>query len=79
MLRFLCALLVPKCYIGIEVNKPDAIEALTEKTKGLEGFEVVPLAVKYPQGFKSHLIKAVTGRDVPGAPVLLIWVALSAT
>ena len=54
-----------KCYIGIEVNKPDAIEVLTEKTRDLEGFEVVPLAVKYPQGFKSHLIKAVTGRDVP--------------
>ena len=54
-----------KCYIGIETNKPDAIEALSKKTKGKEGFEVVPLDVKYPQGYKSYLIKAVTGRDVP--------------
>lgn len=53
-----------KCLIGIEINKPDAIETLTEKTKDKELFEIVPLAVKYPQGFKSILIKSVTGRDV---------------
>ncbi len=54
-----------KCFIGIEVNKPDAIKAVEEKISDKKGFEVVPLEVKYPQGFKSHLIKAVTGRDVP--------------
>jgi Na+-translocating ferredoxin:NAD+ oxidoreductase subunit C len=53
-----------KCLIGIEINKPDAIETLKEKTKDNELFEIVPLAVKYPQGFKSILIKSVTGRDV---------------
>ncbi|SDY46304.1 electron transport complex subunit RsxC [Tindallia californiensis] len=53
-----------KCMIGIEVNKPDAIEMLKEKTKDNKLFEIVPLAVKYPQGFKSILIKSVTGRDV---------------
>lgn len=53
-----------KCLIGIEVNKPDAIEALKEKTKGNDLFEIVPLAVKYPQGFKSIMIKSTTGRDV---------------
>lgn len=53
-----------KCLIGIEVNKPDAIETLREKTKDKELFEIVPLEVKYPQGFKSILIKSVTGRDV---------------
>lgn len=50
---------------GIEVNKPDAIAAINELIKDRDDMEVVPLAVKYPQGFKSHLIKAATGRDVP--------------
>ncbi len=50
---------------GVEVNKPDAIKAINELIKDREDMEVVPLAVKYPQGFKSHLIKAATGRDVP--------------
>ncbi len=53
-----------KCLIGIEVNKPDAIQTLQEKTKDKDLFEIVPLAVKYPQGFKSIMIKSVTGRDV---------------
>lgn len=53
-----------KCLIGIEVNKPDAISTLKEKTKDKGLFEIVPLAVKYPQGFKSILIKSATGRDV---------------
>ncbi len=53
------------CYIGIEVNKPDAIEILTEKVKGREDIKIVPLAVKYPQGNKAHLINAITGRNVP--------------
>lgn len=51
--------------IGIEVNKPDAIAAVSELVKDKDNMEVVSLAVKYPQGFKSHLIKAATGRDVP--------------
>lgn len=50
---------------GIEVNKPDAIEAINNLIKDRDDMEVVPLAVKYPQGFKSHIIKAATGRDVP--------------
>ncbi len=53
------------CYLGIEVNKPDAIEILNEKLKGREDIKVVPLAVKYPQGNKAHLINAITGRNVP--------------
>jgi len=54
-----------KTLIGIEVNKPDAIEAINKIIEGRDDMEVVPLAVKYPQGFKSHMIKAATGRDVP--------------
>ncbi len=54
-----------KTLIGIEVNKPDAIEAINKIIEGRDDMEVVPLAVKYPQGFKSHMIKAATDRDVP--------------
>jgi Na+-translocating ferredoxin:NAD+ oxidoreductase subunit C len=54
-----------RCFIGIEVNKPDAIEAVNSKIVEGEGIEVVPLEVKYPQGYKSYLIKAITGRNVP--------------
>lgn len=53
-----------KCFIGVEVNKPAAIERLKEKTKDKDFFEIVPLAEKYPQGFKSIMIKSITGRDV---------------
>ena len=53
------------CYIGIETNKPDAIEVLEEKTADLENFEVVPLDTKYPQGYKKSMIKAITGKEPP--------------
>jgi len=41
---------VERGYIGIEENKPKAIDLLAEKTSGLAGIEVVPLKMKYPQG-----------------------------
>ncbi len=55
-----------KIIIGIEINKPDAIESMraaAEKTSF--PLEVVPLKVKYPQGDEKQLLKAVTGREVP--------------
>jgi len=60
---------VEEAAIGVEKNKPDAIEAL-ERTLGARadaGFEirVVPLAVKYPQGAEKMLIDAVYGLEVP--------------
>ncbi len=59
------ALNVSKAIIGIENNKPDAINHLTELTKGEEGITVVPLKVQYPQGGEKQLIKAVLNREVP--------------
>ena len=50
--------------IGIEDNKPDAIQILREKTDGT-GIEVVSLPARYPQGSEKHLIYAITGRKVP--------------
>ena len=54
---------ITRAIIGIEKNKPDAIEALKKAAK--EGIEVVGLDVKYPQGFEKMLIYALTGRKVP--------------
>lgn len=56
---------VSKGIIGIENNKPDAIEKMKEAAKGSSGVEVVACEVKYPQGAEKMLIKAVTGREVP--------------
>ena len=63
---------VKKGYIGIENNKPDAIKLMTEKAKGYEGVEIVPLKVKYPQGGEKQLIDAVIGRQVPAPPAIPI-------
>jgi electron transport complex protein RnfC len=65
------ALEVDKAVIGIERNKPDAIEKLGQLAGKYQGISVCPLKVKYPQGGEKQLIKAVTGREVPslGLPV----------
>jgi len=65
------ALEVEKAVIGIENNKPDAIQLLTEKSKNYNGISVTALKVKYPQGGEKQLIKAVTGKEVPsgGLPI----------
>lgn len=56
---------VEKALIGIENNKPDAIQHLTELARNYPGVEVHPLQVKYPQGGEKQLIKALTNREVP--------------
>ncbi len=54
-----------KGYIGIEENKPDAIEAIKKAAANNSNIEVIVLKCKYPQGSEKHLIYAVTGREVP--------------
>jgi len=56
---------VEKCVIGIENNKPDAISAMKAVAPSFPGTEVAVLKTKYPQGSEKHLIKAITGREVP--------------
>jgi electron transport complex protein RnfC len=56
---------VNKGYIGVEVNKPDAIDALNKACAAYTDVQVVPLQVKYPQGLELQLIKAVSGRELP--------------
>lgn len=53
-----------KVVIGIETNKPGAIDHLRNCCRE-DAYEVVALKVKYPQGAEKQLIKAVTGREVP--------------
>ena len=58
---------VEKAYYGIEVNKQDAIDKLNSLHPEKYGVEIVPEAVKYPQGGEKMQVKAVTGREVkPG-------------
>jgi len=54
-----------KAFIGIELNKPDAVKVMREAVKDIPNIRVVGLKVKYPQGGEKQLIYAVTKRDVP--------------
>lgn len=56
---------VDKCVIGVERNKPDAIEALRRTAPNDLNVSILPLTVKYPQGAEKMLIHAVTGVEVP--------------
>jgi electron transport complex protein RnfC len=49
--------------IGVEANKPDAIEAL--RAAAPPNIEVFALQVKYPQGAEKMLIDAIFGEKVP--------------
>jgi electron transport complex protein RnfC len=56
---------VDRVVIGVEKNKPDAIEALNAAKPGDLDVTVLPLTVKYPQGAEKMLIETVTGFEVP--------------
>ncbi len=68
----MAAVKVHKAYIGIEDNKPEAIELLAKKLENDPEIEVVPLEKKYPQGGEKQLIDAVIGRQVPAPPAIPI-------
>ncbi len=53
-----------KLLVGIELNKPDAIEAMQRAAQGKD-VQICPMKVKYPQGGEKQLIEALTGRQVP--------------
>jgi len=74
-LQVICkALSVSKAYIGIESNKKDLVKPIQKHFKNLKipvDMEVRVLPEKYPQGSEKHLIKSVTGKEVPslGLPI----------
>ncbi len=57
--------------IGVETNKPDAIEALgaavasAPEGPGVVPIEIVALETKYPQGAEKMLIRALYGEEIP--------------
>ena len=66
---------VTRGYIGIETNKPQAIELLADKCAKKFGgsayeVEVVPLKQRYPQGGEKQLVDAVINRQVPAPPAI---------
>ncbi len=50
--------------IGIEDNKPDAVEAMREAVRD-HPYQVEVLETKYPEGAEKQLIDALLGREVP--------------
>ncbi len=54
-----------QAYIGIEANKPDAIDKMKNLVKSETNIGVVALKLKYPQGAEKQLIYACTKRRVP--------------
>ncbi len=54
--------------LGIEDNKPEAIEAINtalQHSTNTSNIRVVPVKTKYPQGGERQLIKALLNRNVP--------------
>ena len=59
-------------YIGIEENKPQAIEAFEKavaKMAAAEDIKVVAVKTKYPQGGERQLIKSILDIDVPAGGI----------
>jgi electron transport complex protein RnfC len=66
--RILLHLLGAKtCLIGIEDNKPAAIQTLQKQLTGSDPIEVVRIPTRYPSGGEKQLIRILTGREVPSS------------
>lgn len=71
-----------KVFIGIEDNKPEAIETMSSALEACpdgDDIKVVPVKTKYPQGGERQLIKAILKKDVPtgGIPPMVGVVVLN--
>lgn len=53
-----------KGYIGIETNKPEAIELMKKASENVKNVVVSELKTKYPQGAEKQLIYSITGREL---------------
>ena len=61
-----------RCLIGVEDNKPEAIEALSQALLSLNEehhIDVVTIPTKYPSGGEKQLIKILTGEEVPAGGI----------
>ena len=59
------ALQAPRCLVGIEDNKPDAIRAMSKAAEDDSRISVVVVPTRYPQGGEKQLIQTLTGLEVP--------------
>ena len=55
---------VDEVLIGIEDNKPEAIESMQKASAGSD-IEIISFPTKYPSGGEKQLIQILTGREVP--------------
>ncbi|MGC1954686.1 MAG: SLBB domain-containing protein, partial [Gammaproteobacteria bacterium] len=51
--------------IAIENNKRDALAAVKKAASAQPGIATVAVPTRYPMGSEKHLIRAVTGKEVP--------------
>ncbi|WP_305842073.1 electron transport complex subunit RsxC [Photobacterium leiognathi] len=64
--RILRHIISPKLtIIGIEDNKPEAIQALEQHIKEDDNILIRVVPTKYPSGSSKQLVKILTGREVP--------------
>jgi len=71
-----------RVFVGIEDNKPEAIEAISaaiSRSRDSDGIRVVAVKTKYPQGGERQLVKAILNRNVPtgGIPPMIGVVVLN--
>lgn len=59
------AVQAPRCLIGVEDNKPEAIRALSRAALQDPRIHVVVVPTRYPQGGERQLIQTLTGEQVP--------------
>ena len=57
-----------ECLVGIEDNKPEAIDALRKAAQGTR-IEIVVVPTKYPSGGEKQLIKLLTDKEVPSGQI----------
>lgn len=55
---------IPRAIIGIEEDKPEAVEKLRKLTAPMPAIKVVKLPMGYPQGAEKMLVHSLTGRVV---------------
>ncbi len=72
---------IKKAVIGIERNKPEAMDLMFGLTQGNDAINVFALPSRYPQGAEKVLIETVTGREVPagGLPADVGVIVLNVT
>lgn len=54
-----------RALIAVENNKHDALAALKKAASGYPDIAVIAVPTRYPMGSEKHLIRALTGKEVP--------------